>query len=148
MDIMQFDNKDSITFRIVGRIGISDHRKLRTVYMQALERHSITTINIDIAEINSIDSAALAMLKLCHEMTYERTHGFGKQPRIRLVQPSPLVRQILCMAGFDQMFEIFPPDRSPRKPGSLRAAPTLDSHHPDKNTDISRQCVTHDFIMR
>lgn len=83
-----------------GRFAFSAHRAFRSACNTALDARNVMRLQIDMHEVEDLDSAALGMLLLLHE----RAHARGKD--IALVICSRRVHRLLDVAGFTRYFTI------------------------------------------
>ncbi|WP_028456699.1 STAS domain-containing protein [Chitinilyticum litopenaei] len=92
----QDGNKAIIALR--GSFTFEVHREFKQVTNAALERNDVSTIELDLAEVDYMDSAALGMLLLLNERSNGR--------KITLVNCKGTVRSVLDIANFGKIFEI------------------------------------------
>lgn len=89
--------------RMAGRFDFSLHRDFLDCCQRALAEPAVTSIEIDLARAEYLDSSALGMLVLLRE----RAQGAGKHP-VRLTGSAGLVRRVLDVANFGRLFTIEP----------------------------------------
>ncbi|WP_028453449.1 STAS domain-containing protein [Chitinilyticum aquatile] len=94
--MQQDGNKAVITLR--GSFTFEVHREFKQVTNSALERNDITAIDLDLGEVDYMDSAALGMLLLLNERCNGR--------KITLLNCKGTVRSVLDIANFSKIFEI------------------------------------------
>jgi HptB-dependent secretion and biofilm anti anti-sigma factor len=87
-----------LLIRIAGRFDFSAHRAFRDAY-DHLPQQPIR-YRVDLAETTYVDSAALGMLLLL------RDHAGGDRADVSLVDCSQVVRKILAISNFEQLFAI------------------------------------------
>jgi anti-sigma B factor antagonist len=94
---------DNDTVRVTGldRLGASNCAEFKQVIKLHLSEAS-RVVELDCALIRFIDSDGLGSLISVHKWLAPRA---GK---VRLLQPLPVVRQLLKLLHFDEIFEITP----------------------------------------
>lgn len=92
------DNKASLTIR--GRFDFSIHRDFRFSYEQILDTSGVRELDIDLSNVDYVDSSALGMLLLLREKTM--AHNI----QMKLNNPQSAVRQVLEVANFGRLFTI------------------------------------------
>ncbi|OGT22210.1 MAG: anti-anti-sigma factor [Gallionellales bacterium RIFOXYB12_FULL_54_9] len=100
---MQISNTqvgDKVIIKLAGRFDFNDHRSIKGAYEPALQQAGIRKMEIDLADIEYLDSSALGMLMLMRE----RVLAAGKT--VVLSKPSKTVAQILDIANFSKLFTI------------------------------------------
>ncbi len=100
MDIVTMNLDHKATIRLSGRFDFNDHRLFKSTYVQLLQQDKITALEVDLGEVNYIDSSALGMLLLLRE----QVQAAGKT--VALVRPNKTVQQILEIANFGKLFKI------------------------------------------
>lgn len=100
MDIVTMNLDNKATIRLSGRFDFNDHRVFKSTYVQILQQDKITTLEVDLGDVNYIDSSALGMLLLLREQAL----AAGKT--VALVRPNKTVQQILEIANFGKLFNI------------------------------------------
>ncbi len=100
MDIVTMNLDNKATIRLSGRFDFNDHRVFKSTYVQLLQQDKITALEVDLGEVNYIDSSALGMLLLLRE----QAQAVGKT--VALVRPNKTVQQILEIANFGKLFKI------------------------------------------
>ena len=83
--------------QIFGSFDFSIHNEFRKTYIN-LTPTTIDAIEVNLLEVDYLDSAALGMLLLLDE------HFPGK--RIRITHANTFVRQVLDVANFGKKFDI------------------------------------------
>ena len=83
-----------------GRFDFDVHRSFKEVYDPLLHQKGINSMEIDLGDVEYLDSSALGMLLLVRE----RAEAVGKH--VILSRPSPTVAQILDIANFKKLFTI------------------------------------------
>ncbi|MBE9608988.1 STAS domain-containing protein [Chitinilyticum piscinae] len=94
---MQQDGSKAI-IKLSGSFTFEVHREFKQVTNSALERNDITALEIDLGDVDYMDSAALGMLLLLNERSAGR--------KISLVNCKGTVRSVLDIANFSKIFEI------------------------------------------
>ena len=99
----------AITVRIldsVARITMSDrfdfqvHREFKEAYTPLVENAAVREIEIEMSNVNYIDSSALGMLMLLNE------RAKAADQSIVLLNASSVVAQVLEVANFSRLFTI------------------------------------------
>lgn len=85
---------------ISGRFDFEMHRDFKTAYMPLLDDAALRGIEIEMNQVDYLDSAALGMLMLLNERAKE-----ANKP-VTLLNPSSLVSQVLEVANFGRIFNI------------------------------------------
>lgn len=83
-----------------GRFDFNVHRSFKAAYDPLLHEKGINTLEIDLSEVEYLDSSALGMLLLVRE----RAEAEGKH--VVLARPSSTVAQILDIANFKKLFTV------------------------------------------
>lgn len=100
MDIRHSKNGNEGILSLGGRFDFNVHREFKEAYSALLNDASVESIQVNMAEVNYLDSSALGMLL----MLRERVQTANKQ--ISLSKPNPTVAQILDIANFQKLFTI------------------------------------------
>lgn len=100
MDITVTTEGSTAKLHIRGRFDFNVHRIFKEAYDPLLQQEEITTLEINLAEVEYLDSSALGMLLLVRE----RADAVNKP--VVLAQPNPTVAQILDIANFKRLFTI------------------------------------------
>lgn len=85
-----------------GRFDFKVHRDFKDAYAPLLDDAAVHRIDIEMSQVDYIDSSALGMLMLLHE----RAKSANKT--VELPNPSRAVSQMLDVANFDRVFNIRP----------------------------------------
>jgi anti-anti-sigma factor len=88
----------TLNIRINDRFDFNLHRELREAYESAGKRFS--SYVLDLRDTTYMDSAALGMLLQLRE------HAGNSKAAVRLRNAQPMIRDILAVAHFDQLFTI------------------------------------------
>ena len=88
----------TLTIRVQDRFDFNVHRELRQAYEAQGKRYG--NYVMDLRGTTNMDSAALGMLLQLRE------HAGGQRQAVRLVNAQPVIRDILAVANFDQLFTI------------------------------------------
>lgn len=88
----------TLTIRVQDRFDFNVHRELRQAYEAQGKRFG--NYVLDLRGTTYMDSAALGMLLQLRE------HAGGKRQAVRLTNAQPVIRDILAVANFDQLFTI------------------------------------------
>jgi anti-anti-sigma factor len=100
MQIINTTVGDKVIIKLAGRFDFNDHRSIKAAYEPPLQQTEIKKLEIDLADIEYLDSSALGMLMLMRE----RVLAAGKS--VVLSKPSKTVAQILDIANFSKLFTI------------------------------------------
>lgn len=100
MEIRQSKSGNQGTLSLGGRFDFNVHRDFKESYMAFLNDAAITSINVNLAAVDYLDSSALGMLL----MLRERAGTANKQ--ISLSNPNETVVKILDIANFKKLFTI------------------------------------------
>jgi anti-anti-sigma factor len=100
MDIKVTTDGSTATINMKGRFDFSVHRSFKDAYDPLLNEKGITSLDINLAEVDYMDSSALGMLLLLHE----RAQTGGKE--VVLSRANSTVLQILDIANFKKLFTI------------------------------------------
>lgn len=92
------DSKASLT--IHGRFDFSIHRDFRSNYDKILDASGVRELDIDLSNVDFVDSSALGMLLLLREKSMARNI------HMKLNSPQSAVRQVLEVANFGRLFTI------------------------------------------
>ncbi|CAK0751567.1 STAS-domain containing protein PA14_20770 [Gammaproteobacteria bacterium] len=84
--------------RLEGRFDFNASREFRDNYERILGQRGVEAIEVDLSEVNYLDSSALGMLLLLREKS-EPNHI-----KLSLVNSRGAVRQILEVANFQKLF--------------------------------------------
>ncbi len=85
---------------ISGRFDFQGHRDFKGAYAPSLENPLIREFEIELSQVDYLDSSALGMMMLLRE----RAQSAGKT--VMLVRPNPAIVQILDIANFNKLFKI------------------------------------------
>jgi len=83
-----------------GRFDFNVHRSFKEAYDPLLNQNGVSSLEIDLGEVEYLDSSALGMLLLVRE----RAEAQGKP--VVLSHPNATVAQILDIANFKKLFTI------------------------------------------
>lgn len=86
--------------KLAGRFDFNEHRIFKSTYDVFLQQAGVTTLDINLAGVEYLDSSALGMLMLLRE----RAMACGKT--VMLSRASSAVAQILDIANFGKLFTI------------------------------------------
>jgi anti-anti-sigma factor len=100
MEIKQSKSGNHAVLALTGRFDFNVHREFKEFYMPLLSDAAITSIEINLAGVDYLDSSALGMLL----MLRERAQSANKQ--LSLSRPNNTVMQILDIANFKKLFTI------------------------------------------
>ncbi|HLP96878.1 MAG TPA: STAS domain-containing protein [Sideroxyarcus sp.] len=100
MAIYSHVHKQTGCIHIDGRFDFLVHREFKKAYMAMLDNPTIQEIEVNMRQLDFIDSAALGMLMLLRE----RAQAANKS--IVLSNPSEHVSMLLWVASFHKLFAI------------------------------------------
>ncbi len=112
INVSQAESRVPVTiFYLKGRINLGNVSLLESSLLKSLEGGTRYLL-IDLTEVDSISSAGLSgLLKIAKSMDAANRRGEAYQAHksafVKLVHPKPDVLNVLNMAGFDMLFEIF-----------------------------------------
>jgi anti-anti-sigma factor len=86
--------------RLTGRFDFSGHREFKQCYESALNEPQIRQIDVDMKDVDYLDSSALGMLLLLKE------HADGLALPVSLLNCNGMVKEILDVANFGVMFSM------------------------------------------
>lgn len=89
------------TIQIHGHFNFSQHGAFRDACKAVLAHQTIQSLEINLMEVDHLDSSALGMLLVLRDQVDER-----RIPRLLISNTKPVVRQIFAIAKFDKFFEI------------------------------------------
>lgn len=93
-------NDNRATLSLAGRFDFSIHRDFRQNYEEILGTPGVRELDVDLGQVNYIDSSALGMLLLLREK------AGGQNIQLKLANAQGSVRQVLEVANFGRLFEI------------------------------------------
>jgi anti-anti-sigma factor len=88
------------TLKLEGRFDFNASREFRDSYERILSRREVEAIDVDLSDVNYLDSSALGMLLLLRE----KAEPTGV--KLALVNSRGAVRQILEVANFHKLFTL------------------------------------------
>jgi anti-anti-sigma factor len=91
---------NTATIRLSGRFSFDFNREFRGAYDPFLTNDAVENLEVDLSQVEYLDSSALGMLL----MLRERMQTANK--KLVLSKPSATVAQILKIANFSKLFEI------------------------------------------
>ncbi len=100
MDIKQSKQGSHGIVSLGGRFDFNAHREFKEAYTALLAESAIQTLEVNLANVDYLDSSALGMLL----MLRERAEASSK--KISLTSPNPTVIKILDIANFNKLFTI------------------------------------------
>lgn len=100
MDILVTHNDRTAQLSLRGRFDFHCHREFRSACEGALARQGVGTLEIDLGEVEYLDSSALGMLLLARERA-----GAAGRP-VRLANCRGSVAEVLRIANFQKLFDI------------------------------------------
>jgi anti-anti-sigma factor len=100
MQINTNEDGQKAVLKLEGRFDFNASREFRDSYEQILSRRQIESIDVDLADVNYLDSSALGMLLLLRE----KAEPAGV--KLSLINSRGAVRQILEVANFHKLFTL------------------------------------------
>ncbi len=91
---------DVARISISGRFDFQVHRDFKGAYAPSLENPAIREFELELSQVDYLDSSALGMMMLLRE----RAQTAGKT--VMIVRPNPAIVQILDIANFNKLFKI------------------------------------------
>lgn len=88
------------TLLMKGRFDFNAHRSFKGAYDPLLQQKNVTSIEINLADVEYMDSSALGMLLLLRE------RAEAEDKSVLLVRPNNILMQILNIANFKKLFTI------------------------------------------
>lgn len=101
MNIQLVTRGETAVLSIRGRFDFGLHGDFRRCSEEALERGETSRIEVDLTQVDYLDSSALGMLLLLRE----KADKAGSR-KVSLTGSHGLVRQVLEVANFDRLFGI------------------------------------------
>lgn len=93
-------NGDTATLSMNGRFDFNSHREFRAASEEALNAQGIGQIDIDMDNVEYLDSSALGMLLLMREKANNANR------KLALINCKGIVQQVLEVANFGKLFTI------------------------------------------
>lgn len=100
MQIHTINAGDKTVMNLSGRFDFNAHRVFKAAYDPILSQKDFKNLEIDLSDIEYLDSSALGMLMLLRE----RAMLIGMT--VVLAKPNKMVEQILDIANFKKLFTI------------------------------------------
>ncbi|CAK0769896.1 STAS-domain containing protein PA14_20770 [Gammaproteobacteria bacterium] len=98
MQINTNEDGHKVILKLDGRFDFNASREFRDSYERILAQNGIESVDIDLSDVNYLDSSALGMLLLLRE----KAEPTGV--KLALVNSRGAVRQILEVANFHKLF--------------------------------------------
>ena len=97
-------------FRLEGRVNLGNADELERMAQQAYDNGTRDLI-IDLAEVTSLTSAGMRVLHSIYRLlgvdAPEGSVHVRRSPHLKLLNPSPYVRRVLEIAGYDLFLDIY-----------------------------------------
>lgn len=93
-------NGDTSVIRLDGRFVFTSHTVFREAYERVLARSETRVIQLDMGQVEYLDSSALGMMLLLKD----KSEAMGKNTQIRGARG--VVRQVLEVANFHRIFDM------------------------------------------
>ena len=100
MQVTQRIADDAATLALAGRFDFNAHREFRDGYEALLKKPGVQSLEIDMGNVDYLDSSALGMLLMLKD------RASASNVKIRITRTTGTVRQILEIANFDKLFSI------------------------------------------
>lgn len=100
MQIRSSIHEQKATLSLSGRFDFTLHKEFRDTYEQVLTNASVREIEIDLRDVEYLDSSALGMLLLLKDRASQNS------ARVSLSHCRDTVRQILEIANFHKLFPV------------------------------------------
>lgn len=100
MRISRFIQDKNATLKLSGNFVFDTYRDFTDQYASLLNESKVSSITIDLSEVEYLDSSALGMLLILKERAAE------KHVSVTLKRPCGNVKQILEVASFGKLFHI------------------------------------------
>lgn len=94
--VVVIQDNQHLTLKISGRFTFSIYKEFYAAYKELPTKP--TSVDVDLAGVDYIDSAALGML-------LSMRNYFGPEAKLRLLHANDTVRKILEIARFDKTFQ-------------------------------------------
>jgi HptB-dependent secretion and biofilm anti anti-sigma factor len=91
---------DKAKLSLQGRFDFSAHRDFRQGYEGLLKQPGVTSLEIDLRDINYIDSSALGMLLVLKETVAK------SRQQLTIANCTGSIRKVLEVANFDKLFTL------------------------------------------
>jgi anti-anti-sigma factor len=100
MNITTQKQSDCVRLVLAGRFDHTTHKLFRDSYDPHLHDNAVTTLEIDLHDVDYVDSAALGMLLLMKE------RASVQRKSVVLTNCSGVVNRVFKIANFDKLFTI------------------------------------------
>lgn len=100
MQVTTTVNGGVATLGLQGRFDFNAHRDFRDATERMLRDDSVNTLNVDLAQVDYLDSSALGMLL----MLRDKIKASNRQ--VALINCRGPVKQVLEIANFAKLFEV------------------------------------------
>jgi len=100
MQINTNESGQKATIKLEGRFDFNASREFRDSYEGILGQQGVESIDVDLSDVNYLDSSALGMLLLLREKAEP------SNVKLSLVNSRGAVRQILEVANFHKLFTL------------------------------------------
>lgn len=100
MNITTKQNGSEAVLALSGRFDFNSHRDFRSSYEAALQSSGTKTINLNMAQVDYLDSSALGMLLLLNEKAR------AANMEIVISNAPQSVRKIIEVANFSKIFRL------------------------------------------
>lgn len=88
------------TLGLQGRFDFNAHRDFREATESVLSNPEVRTLNVDLAQVEYLDSSALGMLLMLRDKIK------ASNRRVSLINCRGPVKQVLDIANFSKLFEV------------------------------------------
>lgn len=100
MDIKQSKSGSVGNIILTGRFDATQHRAFKEVFMGLLADKGVSAVEVNLADVTYLDSAAMGTLLLMREEALEVSK------KISLRSPNAHISQILDIANFRKLFAV------------------------------------------
>jgi anti-anti-sigma factor len=97
-------------FRVTGRVNLATAEPLQDKARETIQAGARDVL-LDLSGVDSLTSAGLRAIHQIYQLLHvdsatAQSVGAAKSPHLKLLNPSPAVRGVLRIAGFDMFLEI------------------------------------------
>jgi len=95
---------------VTGRVNLGTAEQLQDKARETIQAGTVDLL-LDLSGVESLTSAGLRAIHQIYQLlhddsTKEQSGGIVKSPHLKLLSPSPAVRGVLKIAGFDTFLEL------------------------------------------
>lgn len=100
MQVNVASNSGSVTLLLSGRFDFNAHREFRNAYEPALADSQVQAVNVDMGDVDYLDSSALGMLLMLRDKA-----GIANKS-LTLKNVRGQTKQVLDIVNFGKLFKI------------------------------------------